>query len=109
MSLPSLDGLRLLPEWDLEDIRLLEMEKFPSKLLEVLNPFIVKKDAEVTYFWKETAGVFAEAVAAYFPEANQTFWYILSKCHNSTEKHLFPRKLEQQLELLVFLFLVFFF
>ncbi|GAB5578767.1 VPS10 domain-containing receptor SorCS3 [Prionailurus iriomotensis] len=39
-------GLRLLPEWDLEDIRLLEMEKFPPKLLEVLNPFIVKKDAE---------------------------------------------------------------
>lgn len=70
-------------------------------LLEVLNHFIVKKDAEVTYFWKETTCVFAEAVAAYFPEANQTFWHILSKCHNSTEKHLSPRKLEQQLELLV--------
>lgn len=79
----------------------LEMEKFRPKLLEVLNPFIVKKDAEVTYFWKETACVFAEAMAAYFPEANQTFWHILSKCHNSTEKYLSPRKLEQLLELLV--------
>lgn len=70
-------------------------------LLEVLKHFIVRKDSEVTYIWKETACVFAEAVAAYFPEANQTFWHILSKCHNSTEKHLSPRKLEQQLELLV--------
>lgn len=29
LSIPSLDGLRLLPEWDLEDIHLLEMDKFP--------------------------------------------------------------------------------
>lgn len=79
----------------------MEMDEFPPKLLEVPNPFIINQDAEVTYFWKETGCVFAEAVAAYFPEANETFWYILSKCHNSTEKHLSPRKLEQQLELLV--------
>lgn len=64
------------------------MCKSPPKLLEVLNPFLVKKDTEVTYFLKETTCVFAEAEAAYFPKANKTFWYILSKCHNSTEKHL---------------------
>lgn len=67
------------------------MDKFSHKRLEVLNPFIVKKTTEVAYFLKETICVFAEAVVAYFPEANQTFWYILSKCHNSTENHLSSR------------------
>lgn len=67
------------------------MDKISHKLLEVLNPFIVKKTTEVAYFLKETICVFAEAVVAYFPEANQTFWYILSKCHNSTENHLSSR------------------
>ena len=88
LSVPSLDCLRLLSGWDFEDTHAPGNGQFSPKLLEVLNPFTVKEDTEVTYFLKKTTCVFAEAVAASFPEANRTFWHILSKCHNSREKHV---------------------
>lgn len=90
LSAASLDHLKLLLGWNLEEIQAPEMDKCSPKLLETLNSFTVKKYTEVTYFLKETAWVFTEAVAAYYPEANQTFWHSLTKCHDSTEKHLSP-------------------
>lgn len=90
LSIPSQDCLRLLSGWDFEDTHAPGNGQFSPKLLEFLNPFTVKEDTEVTYFLKKTTCVFGEAVAASFPEANRTFWYILSKCHNSREKHLSP-------------------